>query len=319
MVYLDLFTCMFSDSICTVSIGQSMGAMLGWKNKQEPSSPTPPHTQKCFLQLLFKPRCRGKSGDGGQGPLCRGLHVLEKGVFHRDLPPCPSQALCNLAVGKAGLTALWFCVNCAVQTEPEDRLLARSIGAVLAVNLASPVVQRTYRSASPPLQLNKGAPLFHKYPTVFQLQSLAVLPFCWRRGHPCVISIQTLHKMLFQRDSLDLWALRASPAVWLPSPGCAPHHPISRGPSEVTPARLWTAGNGTGSRVCHSKKPVCWPAAMSPAAFCLLLLWETLHLRAWQSSPKLALVTCREDSDDKSPAAWTAQVSRLCSNAMDFA
>lgn len=67
------------------------------------------------------------------------------------------------------------------------------------------------------------------------------------------------------------------------------------------------------------KKPVRTLAAMSPAAYCLLLLWERLHLRDRQGSPEHAPVTCRKDLDYNSPAACAAQASWPCANAVDFA
>jgi len=103
MVYFGLFTCVFSNSICTVSIGPCVGTGLGREDAQEPSPPVPLHTQKCFPQ---PPRAARERWEQGHGPLRGGLGVLGNGRFHGDTPPCPSQALCNVAVGKAGLTAL---------------------------------------------------------------------------------------------------------------------------------------------------------------------------------------------------------------------
>lgn len=75
----------------------------------------------------------------------------------------------------------------------------------------------------------------------------------------------------------------------------------------------------TDSWAWRLKKPVHTLAATGPAAYCLLLLWERLHLRGWQSSPEHAPVTCRKDLDYNSPAACAAQAFWPCANAADFA
>lgn len=98
-----------------------------------------------------------------------------------------------------------------------------------------------------------------------------------------------------------------------------PGTPSPVAPLPRTPARPRATGGRPGSRARCPKKPVCTPAATSPAAFCLLILWERLLLRAQQSSPELAPATYGEDLVHDSPAARAAQASWPCANAVDFA
>lgn len=177
MVYFGLFTCVFSNSICTVSIGLCVGAVLRPEDAQEPSSFLCTHT-KCFPQLLRSAvegnlEMGARPGTPAQRARCVAERQISQGLTTMSLA---STVQFSCRQGRVDHTVI--CINCAVQTKPEDRPLARSTGAVLAVTLASPVVQRTCTSPSPPLQLSWGAPLFSEDPTSFQPQCLAVLLFC---------------------------------------------------------------------------------------------------------------------------------------------
>lgn len=95
---------------CTVSTGLCVGAVLCQEDAQEPSSPIPPltHTHTEALSPTALLRCIRKFGNGikARDPSADGSVHRGKADFTGTLPPCPSQALRNLAVGEAGLTTL---------------------------------------------------------------------------------------------------------------------------------------------------------------------------------------------------------------------
>lgn len=87
----------------------------------------------------------------------------------------------------------------------------------------------------------------------------------------------------FDRRKVKTFEASASPAARLPSPGCATQQPVPHGPDARMLACPRIAGSRPDTRAWRPRKPACSPAATSLAAYCLLILWERLHLRAWQS------------------------------------
>lgn len=97
-----------------MSIRLCVGAVLWWEDAQEPSLPVPLRTHMEMLSLTVPLCCRGKLGGGSNakdactgGLVCRG----KADFTSRDLPPCSSQALCNLAVGKSQSGSHWFALT----------------------------------------------------------------------------------------------------------------------------------------------------------------------------------------------------------------
>lgn len=263
---------------------------------------------KCFT-LFWRETWRWEQG---QGPLHRELGVLGKGRFHRNLVPCPSQALCNLAVGKAGLTTLWLALIAPLRLSQRDRLQSRSTRAVLAVTLASAMAQRTSCSCSLPLQLSWVHCCSSRAPHLSSCTARLCCCSAGQRDTYLRFTRISFAKTCLQRDSQYAWALAAPQGL---ASSC---RPCALAASLLQP---WCqdACSPTGSWARGPNKPVRTLAATSPAAYCLGLLWETLHLRDWQSSPEHAPVTCRKDLDYSSPAGCTAQASWPSANAVDFA
>lgn len=133
----------------------------------------------------------------------------------------------------------------------------------------------------------------------------------WTKGHLHFTRI-SFDKMFLPRDSQYAGALAAPRGLASPSRPCAQA-------AWLLQSRCQDACSPTDSWAWRLKKPAHTLAAMSPAAYCQLLLWERLHLRDWQSSPEHAPVTRRRDLDYNSPAACAAQAFWPCANAVHFA
>lgn len=142
MVYFGRFTCVFPNSICTVSIALCVGAVLQQEDVQNAHSYTHTDTQKGFPQMLCSVaegnlEMGARSGTSAQKARSVGEKQISQGLSTTS-PTSTEQFSCRQ--GRVDHTVT--CINLTTQTEPEDRLQSRSIRPVLAVTLASPIVQK---------------------------------------------------------------------------------------------------------------------------------------------------------------------------------
>lgn len=100
------------------------------------------HIQKCFPQMLCSVvegnlEMGARPGPSAQKAWCAGERQISQTLSTMSLT---STVQFSCRQGRVDHTVT--CINRTTQTEPEDSLQSRSTRAVLAVTLASPMVQR---------------------------------------------------------------------------------------------------------------------------------------------------------------------------------
>lgn len=196
---------------------------------QEPSWPIPPHTHREVLSPTALLHCTRKFGDGikardpsADGSVCRGK-VDSTGT----LPPCPSQALCNLAVGKTGLTMLWFTLIALFR--PSQRTDCWQGQPELSLQSHHPGLTHNAEDLHKPLTIPSAKLWGTAVPREPHTVS-AMLPGCaaavlLKGDNPVSPASAHFVEMFFQRGSQDPWSLTAFPAAWPPPPTPCPLRP----------------------------------------------------------------------------------------------